>query len=104
MGALRQATEPASEGEATASAPGPDHAAGRAAIFLLAFGVLLLEIACTRIFSFSLTTSPTWPSASRCSASGHRAPRSRRRDGSPAGVPKRLMPEGMLAAAAGVTV
>jgi hypothetical protein len=33
---------------------GPDRPIGRAAIFLLTLGVLLLEIACTRIFSFSL--------------------------------------------------
>ncbi|MBI5504743.1 MAG: hypothetical protein HY899_08060 [Deltaproteobacteria bacterium] len=33
---------------------GPDRPLGRAAIFLVTLGVLLLEIACTRIFSFSL--------------------------------------------------
>jgi hypothetical protein len=37
-----------------ARATGPDRASGRASIFLLTLGVLLLEIACTRIFSFSL--------------------------------------------------
>ncbi len=33
---------------------GPDRVSGRAAIFLLSLGVLLLEIAYTRIFSFAL--------------------------------------------------
>jgi SAM-dependent methyltransferase len=38
----------------TDSGSGPDRPIGRAAIFLLTVGVLLLEIASTRIFSFSL--------------------------------------------------
>src|SRR2546427_8959489 len=37
-----------------AQSVGPDHAAGRLAIFLLSLAVLLLEVAYTRIFSFSL--------------------------------------------------
>lgn len=89
----------------SSSAPGPDHAAGRAAIFLLAFGVLLLEIACTRIFSFSLSYHFTYVAISIAllgfGASGTALATSKwlaSRD------PKRLMPEAMLIAAAGVIV
>jgi SAM-dependent methyltransferase len=100
-----RAAEAATQSVTSSSAPGPDHAAGRAAIFLLAFGVLLLEIACTRIFSFSLSYHFTYVAISVAllgfGASGTALATSRWLAGRD---PKRLMPEAMLIAAAGVTV
>jgi spermidine synthase len=105
MRPLTRATEPATGAVATSPAPGPDHAAGRTAIFLLAFGVLLLEIASTRIFSFSLSYHFTYVAISVAllgfGASGTALATSRRLAGRD---PKRLMPEAMLLAAGGVTV
>jgi MFS family permease len=84
---------------------GPDSLSGRAAIFLLSLGVLILEIALTRIFSFSLWYHFTYVAISVAllgyGASGAFLAASDRLAGRP---PTRLMPQSMLLASLGVLV
>jgi hypothetical protein len=84
---------------------GPDRPIGRAAIFLLTVGVLLLEIASTRIFSFSLWYHFTYVAISIAllgfGASGTLLASSSRLARIPA---DRLLAQSMLVSAAGAVV